>query len=278
MKIDYNGFYNLDSDGSFLDYLSANGMKFDLILTDPPYNLKKDFGNDSDKLDLDEFLRVNRERIVKCANLLSTTGSMIWFGIHHFIGYLQIMMYDAGLHYRRMNIWRYENGFSRSKRSPRSEYEPFLWFSRSPIQWTFNVDDLRVPYKSKDRLKTPVYYANARGERTAWIPNPQGAMRGDVWEFPTLAGRRFAGERTKHPTQKPESLITEIIKAFCPKNDDGRYSGSVLDPYAGVGTLGICCERLNRNNHEIRWICNEIEPRWVAVSNERLAALRTHLL
>ncbi|EAH0578230.1 site-specific DNA-methyltransferase, partial [Listeria monocytogenes] len=23
------------------------GIKFDLILTDPPYNLKKDFGNDS---------------------------------------------------------------------------------------------------------------------------------------------------------------------------------------------------------------------------------------
>lgn len=275
--IEFNKFYNFDSDNFFLEQLANSGQKFDLILTDPPYNLQKDFGNDSDKLDLNEFIIVNKTRISKCANLLSKTGSIIWFGIHHFIGYLQLMMYDAGLHYRRMNIWRYENGFSRSKRSPRSEYEPFLWFSKSNKQWTFNTDDVRVPYKSKDRLKTPVYYENAQGRRIPWLPNPQGAMRGDIWEFPTLAGRRFEVERTKHPTQKPESLITEILKAYCPKNSDGRYIGSVLDPYAGAGTVGICCERLNRNNNEIKWICNEIEIPWVSASNKRLDVLRTHL-
>lgn len=278
MPVEYGTFYNLDSDSVFLERLAIDGCQFDIILTDPPYNLGKDFGNSSDRLPLDEFLRVNRERIAKCARLLSPNGSLIWFGIHHFIGYLQVMMYEVGLHYRRMNIWRYENGFSRSNRLPRGEYEPFLWFSRSHENWTFNADDVRTPYKSRERLKTPVYYSNARGERAAWVPNPRGAMRGDVWEFPTLAGRRFAGERTEHPTQKPESLVTEMVKAFCPKDASGRYAGSVLDPYAGAGTVGVCCERLNREGHAIRWVCNEIEPRWVAVSNERLAAVRALLL
>lgn len=62
-------------------------------------------------------------------------------------------MYNAGLFYRRMNIWYYENGFSRTSRAPLTQYEPFLWFSKSKNKWTYNVDDVRVPYKSTERLR-----------------------------------------------------------------------------------------------------------------------------
>jgi site-specific DNA-methyltransferase (adenine-specific) len=269
-----NKFYCIDSDNEFLARLQEEGQRFDLILTDPPYNLNKDFGNSSDSLQLNDFLKVNRARIFTCAQLLTPSGSMAWFAIHHFVGFLQIMMYEAGLNYRRMNIWRYQNGFSRSARAPRSEYEPFLWFSASPSQWTFNADDVRIPYKSTDRLKTPVYYQGRNGNKVAWVPSPLGSMRGDIWEFPTLAGKRFAKERTSHPTQKPEALITEIIKAFCPKDDHGRYAGRILDPYAGSGTVGLCCEKLNAEGHNIEWICAELEPRWVQISEQRLAHFR----
>ena len=88
------------------------------------------------------------------------------------------MMYEAGLYYRRMNIWYYENGFSRTSKAPLAQYEPFLWFSKSKTKWTYNVDDVRIPYKSEERLKNPVYYKNAKGERKVWKPNPLGAMRG----------------------------------------------------------------------------------------------------
>jgi site-specific DNA-methyltransferase (adenine-specific) len=107
----------------------------------------------------------------------------------------------------------------------------------------------------------------------AWTPNPLGALRGDIWEYPTLAGKRFEKERTGHPTQKPESLITEILKAFCPKDSDGRYIGRVLDPFAGAGTVGVCCERLNRTGNRIDWTCGELEQRWVDVSKKRVAEL-----
>ena len=278
MTLAFNAFNNLDSDKELFDRLLDDGHRFDLILTDPPYNLNKDFGNDSDKLELDEFLAVNRTRIAECTRLLTPQGSVLWFAIHHFVGYLQVMMYEAGLHYRRMNVWRYQNGFSRSPRAPRGEYEPFLWFSKSKERWVFNADDVRTPYKSTERLRSPVYYKNSKGERQAWSPNPGGAMRGDVWECPTLAGKRFENERTGHPTQKPEALITELVKAFCLKDSDGRYSGQILDPFAGSGTLGICCEKLNRDGHRICWLCNEIEKRWVDVSNERLAEVHSGLL
>lgn len=273
MKWQLNKIYYGNSD-ELLPQMLEDGLCFDLILTDPPYNLNKNFGNDSDKLSMVEFIQVNRTRLEICKQLLNENGSIIWFGIHNYICFIQCIMYEYGLYYRRMNIWRYENGFSRSKKVPQAQYEPFLWFSKSDKNWTYNVDDLRVPYKSKERLKNPVYYKNSKGERVEWKQNPLGAMRSDILEFPTLAGKVFENERTEHPTQKPESLITEIIKAFCPKNKDGFYEGIILDPFHGSGTLGVCCEKLNKKGHNIRWIGIELEEKWVLIGRERINSIK----
>lgn len=252
-----------------LEQLVKDGVKYDLILTDPPYNVGKDFGNDSDNLPLDTFLNQMYHRIDLMKNLLTDKGSIIWFGIHNYICYIQVYMYKVGLYYRRLNIWHYENGFSRSRREPATHYEPFLWFSKSDKDWTYNVDEVRVPYKSTERLKSPVKYKDKDGNEKIWKPSDKGAMRGDVWDFPTLAGKAFANERTDHPSQKPESLITELIKAFCPMRD-GIFSGSILDPFFGSGTLGVCCERLNRQGHDIKWTGIEIEKHWCDVARKRI--------
>ncbi len=254
-----------------LDQLIDEGVHFDLILTDPPYNINKDFGNKSDCLPLDEFIAITAERMAKIKKLLEPQGSVLWFGIHDYIGFVQVAMYNAGLHYRRMNIWHYENGFSRSKKEPATHYEPFLWFSNNPKKWTYNVDDVRMPYKSTERLKSPVKYKAADGTTKIWQPNPKGAMRGDVWDFPTLAGKRFEKEKTPHPTQKPESLIMELIKAFCPKDGEGHYNGTILDPFHGSGTLGVCCERLNAEGHHIKWLGIELEQQWCDIAEQRIA-------
>lgn len=245
-------------------------VKVDLILTDPPYNLNKDFGNNSDKLSTEDFIKVSRNRLTLCRDLLTPEGSIVWFGIHKNIGFIQTIMYDIGLYYRRMNIWYYENGFSRVTSSPLAQYEPFLWYSKSPKKWTYNVDDVRIPYKSIERLKNPVYYTNSKGERKKWKPNPLGAMHGDVWAYPTLAGKLYKDEKTPHPTQKPESLITDIIKAFCPKNNECKYEGLILDPFHGSGTLGVCCEKLNLEGHRIKWIGIELEQKWCDIAQNRL--------
>ena len=53
-------------------------------------------------------------------------------------------------------------------------------------------------------------YKNSKGERVKWEPNPLGAMRGDVWSFPTLAGKLYKNEKTDHPTQKPVKLLEDF--------------------------------------------------------------------
>lgn len=271
--IEFNKNYNCDSD-LFSQKLLEENIKFDLILTDPPYNLNKNFGNKSDCLSLPNFLEITEKRLKIYKDLLTNDGSIIWFGIHNYIGYIQVIMYNIGLYYRRMNIWFYENGFSRNVTSPLAQYEPFLWFSKSNKKWTYNTDDVRVPYKSTERLKNNVYYKNSKGEKIIWKPNPLGAMRGDIWSYPTLAGKVFKHEKTEHPTQKPEALITELIKAYCPKSKDGKYEGYILDPFHGSGTLGVCCEKLNKQGHNIKWIGIELEKKWSNVCEERLNKLK----
>ena len=131
-----------------------------------------------------------------------------------------------------------------------------------------------MPYKSTERLKSPVKYKAADGTTKIWKPNPKGAMRGDVWDFPTLAGKRFEKEKTPHPTQKPESLIMELIKAFCPKDSEGFYCGTILDPFHGSGTLGVCCEKLNAEGHRIKCLGIELEQQWCDIAESRIRELK----
>lgn len=266
--MDYLGVICGDSD-LLIEKLIQAGVKYDLILTDPPYNINKDFGNDSDKLSLEDFIKTTQIRINKLKQLLTPTGSIIWFGIHDYICFVQVAMYNSGLYYRRLNIWHYENGFSRSKKEPATHYEPFIWFSNDPKKWTYNCDEVRVPYKSTERLKSPVKYKGNDGTVKIWTPNPKGSMRGDIWDYPTLAGKIFQKEKTDHPTQKPEALITELIKAFCPMKN-GIYDGMILDPFHGSGTLGVCCEKLNIEGNKIKWTGIELEQKWCDVAKERL--------
>lgn len=247
--------------------------KFDLILTDPPYNIGKDFGNNSDKLELKDYLVLTKNRLKYCKDLLTDTGSIIWFSAHTYVGYIQVMMYELGLYYRRLNIWHYQNGMSRQTREPLTEYEPFLWFSKNDKIWTYNLDDVRVPYKSTERLKTPVYKKNKNGEKVAWLPNPKGAKRGDIWKYPVLAGKLYQSEKVDHPTQKPESLIIDIIKAFCPKDIEGKYNGYILDPFAGSGTTAVCCEKLNKDGHNIKWLGIELEQKYCSIAKDRLSKI-----
>jgi DNA modification methylase len=127
-----------------------------------------------------------------------------------------------------------------------------------------------VPYKSTERLKNPIYYSGSKGERKEWTPNPLGALHGDIWEYPTLAGKIYKEEKTGHPTQKPEALIIDLIKAFCSKNRDGFYEGTILDPFHGSGTLGVCCEKLNAQGHKIKWIGIELEKKWCDIAIGRI--------
>ena len=87
MTRNYNGLICGDSD-ILLQEMLNDGIKVDLILTDPPYNLNKDFGNNSDKLSLEEFLEISKRRIELCRDLLVTNS------IHYVRGWTKLSSYE----------------------------------------------------------------------------------------------------------------------------------------------------------------------------------------
>ena len=228
----------------------------DLIIADPPYNLKKDFGNNSDKWkSVDEWYEWSKKWIDECIRILKPTGSIFIFGIHHYMCYIQCYLYEKGLKYRRQIIWHYENGFSRYRKAPASTYEPILWFSKTD-KYTYHP--IREPYKSEDRLK---YKLTKNGK--IWKPNPEGKHAGDVWNIPTLAGRRFKNEKVNHPTQKPLALIDRIVKHFSNEGD------IIFVPFAGSGTE--CVSALKHNRF---FIATEINPEYVKIANKRIEEVK----
>ena len=48
------------------------------------------------------------------------------------------------------------------------------------------------------------------------------------------------------------------------------FSRAVVHPFHGSGTLGVCCEKLNKEGHKIDWVGIEMEEKWVEVANKRL--------
>ena len=106
----------------------------------------------------------------------------------------------------------------------------------------------------------PCWYAVRKGEPAAW--------RGDrkqttIWEVENANpfGKRSAlEEQTGHGTQKPVQVYETPIL------NHTRPGEVIYEPFAGSGTAYVAAERLSR-------VCVglEIDPRWVAVTLERLA-------
>jgi site-specific DNA-methyltransferase (adenine-specific) len=86
---------------------------------------------------------------------------------------------------------------------------------------------------------------NSGGKRGVYTHNVNGAQRDG-----------------RHPTEKPISLMAEIIADFTKPGD------TILDPFMGSGTTGIAAARARRN-----FIGIERDPKYFEVARSRLSAL-----
>jgi DNA modification methylase len=84
-----------------------------------------------------------------------------------------------------------------------------------------------------------------------------GRYRTNVWNYPGV--NTFKGKGYEllalHPTVKPVGLIADAIR------DCSHRQGSVLDPFAGSGTVLVAAERTGRAAHAI-----ELDPQYVDVA------------
>ena len=211
-----------------------------LVVADPPYNVGKDYGNESDKQNFDEYLAFTKEWLNECCRILKDNGTIYIFVGFRYISYLyQILEKDLNMNFVNWISWHYTQGIGKTKGfSPR--HDDILMFSKS-LNYKFNIDDIRVPQK---------FYRK--------INNMRGANPGDVWEMSHI--HYCQKNRQPHPTQKPEALIERMVLA---SSSEGDF---VVDPFSGSGTTLRVCQQLNRNALGI-----ELNPEYVEQTKERLS-------
>lgn len=221
---------------------SLEPSSVDLIFADPPYNIKKaewdDFGT------MHAYVAWSREWITEASRVLKPTGTMYVCGFSEILADVKV----ASAHLFsgcRWLIWHYKNKANLGKDWGRS-HESILHFRKSK-QFTSNVDDVRIPYGAHT-LRYPEHpqaessqYGKGQSskDRDDWTPHPGGAKPKDVIEIPTTCNGM--GEKTPHPTQKPEELLRRLVLASSNAGD------LVLDPFSGSGTTLVVADQLGRS-------------------------------
>lgn len=228
--------------GDCLDELkSIKDKSVDLIIADPPYNVGKDYGNQSDRQDFGKYIKFTKAWLTECHRILKNDGTIYVFIGFRYISYIyQIMENDLGMNFINWISWHYTQGIGKTKGfSPR--HDDILMFSKSS-SYTFNLDDVRIPQK---------YYRK--------VNNMRGANPGDVWEISHI--HYCQRGRQPHPTQKPEAIIERMVLASSNKGD------MVVDPFSGSGTTLRVCQQLGRNAVGI-----ELNAEYVEQTKDRLAS------
>ncbi len=217
---------------SVLRKLKDNSIQ--LIFADAPYNIGKDFGNNSDKWsNTIDYINWCKNWIDECMRVLSNTGTMYLMTATQHMPFLDVYISEKYNVLCRI-VWTYDSSGVQSKKMFGSLYEPILMINKSKNhQYTFNKSDIMVEAKTGSKRKLIDYRKNP--------PQPYNNEKvpGNVWNFNRV--RFKMNEYENHPTQKPESLLERIIKASSNKGD------VVLDPFSGSFTTSAVAINLGRN-------------------------------
>lgn len=233
----------------------------DMIFADPPYSIKKaewdTFSNQ------EEYIKFSIKWMKEASRILKDIGSL------YVCGFSEIL---ADIHHPAMKyfyncrwiVWHYKNKANLGNDWGRS-HESILCLRKSD-KHVMNIDAIRIPYNAHT-LKYPSHpqaqssqYGNGK-RRENWTPNPLGAKPKDVIEIPTTCNGM--GEKTPHPTQKPEELLRKIILASSNEQD------IILDPFVGSGTTAVCAKQLNR-----QFIGIEQEKEYLEWASKRLVQVQ----
>lgn len=205
----------------------------DLIFADPPYNLGKDFGNESDSWkDRKKYIEWCYEWIDECFRVLKDNGTFYVMNSTQNIPYISIYLQE---HYFIVNdiVWTYDSSGVQSKKKYGSLYEPILMATKNEkVKYTFNYQDILVEAKTGAKRGLIDYRKNP--------PQPYNTEKvpGNVWEFARV--RYKMEEYENHPSQKPEALLERIIKA------SSNVGQVVLDPFGGSFSTAAVANKLGR--------------------------------
>ena len=267
--------------------------KFDVVIADPPYNIGKDFGTNTDDMPLEEYIAWTERWLERCLQLLEENGLIYVYGFAEILAHVSSLYPIEEQHWL---VWHYTNKTVPSLKFWQRSHESILCLWKSgENRPNLEIDQIREPYTEgflpnigKVRRATVSRFGGNRGKETTYQGHKNGALPRDVIKVPALAGGAGALERwfmchdcgnevlppselkkhkdhntLKHPTQKPMRLTKRLIESRI--NGEG---GRVLIPFTGSGSECIVAEQLG-----VEYLGIEINPLYVDFANKWIACI-----
>lgn len=187
----------------------------------------------------EDFLEFLRPRLIEAKRILTANGSIYFHIDYREVHYCKILLDEIFGRECFLNeiIWAYDYGARSTTKWP-TKHDNILWYCKDPKNYIFNYEDVdRIEYmapglvgakKAKSgKIPTDTWWAHELFKPT------------DTWWHTIVSPN--SKEKTGYPTQKPIKLLERIILASSNKGD------TVLDFFAGSGTIGEAAIKLSRN-------------------------------
>jgi site-specific DNA-methyltransferase (adenine-specific) len=235
-----------------------------IIIADPPYNIGKDFGNNSDKQPMEDYLKWTDKWIKECLRILKTNGTMFIYGFSEILA-LILSRIPSEIN-RRWIIWHYTNKNVASLNFWQRSHESILVLWKNDK--VFHRDDIREAYTDgflngaagKERKATKGRFS--KGDKTTtYVAHPNGALPRDVIKIPALAGGAGMKERVNHPTQKPIALCEKLLRSCKQPSTEGY----VLIPFAGSGSECVASKNIG-----LPFVGIELNEEYIKLIHSRL--------
>jgi len=270
---------------------NEGGIK--LIYIDPPFAVGADFGFDV-KIGNDEvtkkqtvleeiayrdtwgrgissYLSMMYERLKLMHDLLADDGSIYVHCDWRVNPYLKLVLDDTFGVYNFKNevIWSYFRYTAKSKDFQKM-HDNILIYSKN-INPIFNqlYEDYQETTLKYHKWEIDVngkefYWKRGKNIETYKIYKSEGVALNDVWKIPQIGP--IGKERVGYPTQKPEILLSRVIRASSKEGD------LVCDFFCGSGTTAAVAEKLDR-----KWIVADLGRFAIHTTRKRMINVQREL-
>jgi len=218
----------------------------DLVITDPPFNIKKDYGEYKDNLQKEEYIEWCTQWLKECIRVLKPHGSLYLFNYPENNAYIMPFL-DKHIKFKRWMTWHYPTNTGHSKKNYTRTQHSILFYTKSD-NYVFNKEEVVQPYK------------NPTDKRIQELIRKGKKGTGPYDVFLVNIVKNVSKDKTEHPCQIPKSLIKIFIKASSKPGD------LILDPFGGSFSTNVAAKELGRNSIGI-----EINPKFVEIGRKRLS-------
>ena len=206
-----------------------------LAVTSPPYNINKKYGAYKDDVVMDKWEELISDIGKEVHRVLKPNGSFFLNvspvpdkNTKEIIPLDSIAYYilkKQGYYLRNKIIWHFNNMQNCTNRLS-GRWEALLWFVKDIDNYVFNLDEVRLPYITKNDKR--LIGGTGRNPTDVWDFDKKDS---DFWYFNRVNNmtKNKLG-LTDHPCIYPLKMIERVVKMSSYQGD------TILDPFLGSGT------------------------------------------